>query len=146
MKKQAKSKLLNSLQSLGIVFVMLFALGFACGDGKENTGSTPQTSSVQSNISGTYWQLLSMTKKDVPVEDDANADVEFSKSGKWGIYRGGSAGQAGTYSVSGGNRLLMKYESGELYGSYTMTRKGDILELDDGEYLLRLRYSSAIDY
>jgi len=32
MKKQTKSNLLKSLQSLGIIFAIFFALAFACGD------------------------------------------------------------------------------------------------------------------
>lgn len=41
MKKQTKSNLLKSLQSLGIVFAMLFAMAFACG-GDENDSPEPQ--------------------------------------------------------------------------------------------------------
>lgn len=48
MKKQTKSNLLISLQTLGIVFVMFFAMAFACDDGSDPliNGKTPNNGGV----------------------------------------------------------------------------------------------------
>jgi biotin carboxyl carrier protein len=105
------------------------------------TTTTKTTGGITSNLAGTYWQLLSMTKKGETVTDnESNADVEFCTNGEWGILHYGGARDAGTYKQAGSG-LVMKYEDGELYGNYKITRKGDVLELNDGEYLLRLKYS-----
>ncbi len=109
------------------------------------TTTTKTTGGIVSKLAGTYWQLLSMTKKGEAVTDnDSNADVEFCTNGEWGILHYGGARDAGTYKQDGSG-LVMKYEDGELYGNSKMTRKGDILELNDGEYLLRLKYSGKAD-
>jgi hypothetical protein len=92
-------------------------------------------------LSGTYWQLLSLTGKGEKITDAKNpADVEFLKDGKWGILHYGGRREAGTYKVEG-KRLIMKSEDGELYQDATMTWRADsgILELQSREYLMRLR-------
>ena len=92
-------------------------------------------------ISGTNWQLLSLTSKGEKITDASNpADVEFLKDGKWGVLHYGGRREAGTYEVKG-DHLSMKTEDKELYMDGKMTWKADqqILELDDGTYLMRLR-------
>lgn len=92
-------------------------------------------------LPGTRWALLSLTGKKEKIVDAKNpADVEFLKNGKWGILHYGGRREAGTYSVKG-DRLVMKNESGELYQDAKMAWKPDskILELDSGDYLMRLK-------
>jgi hypothetical protein len=85
-----------------------------------------------------------MTKKgQTPKDSSAPPDVEFCKNGEWGIlHYGGRTREAGTYKLTGA-RLVMKDEDGALYGDYKITREGNLMILDDGEYVLRLRYVSA---
>lgn len=109
----------------------------AFNPGKPNN---TQTAAAPTSLPGTYWQLLSMTKKGQAVKElSARPDVEFCRSGEWGILHYGGRREAGSYKVTG-NRLVMRYEGGELYGNYRIARQGNIMELDDGEYVLRLRY------
>ena len=106
---------------------------------EEPAADSQETNLNSTEIPGSYWSLISMTKKGEAVKDGSNPpDVEFCKSGDWGILHYGGRREAGTYQVTG-NRLVMKYEDGSLYGDYTMTQNGNILTLDDGEYVLRLR-------
>ena len=108
-----------------------------------NVASVSLRTSAAESLAGTYWQLLSMTKKgDTPKESSAPPDVEFCKNGEWGILHYGGRREAGTYQMTG-NRVVMKYEDGELYGNYRMTRTGNTMVLDDGEYVLRLRFARS---
>ena len=66
-------------------------------------------------------------------------DVEFCRSGKWGMLHYGGAREAGSYQVRG-ERLVMKMEDGTLYGDFQIKRNGDEMLLDDGKYVLRLKY------
>lgn len=92
-------------------------------------------------LPGTNWHLLSLTTKKEKIVDAQNpADVEFLKSGEWGILHYGGRREAGKYTVKG-DRLVMKTEDGEVYQDAKMTWKSEsqILELDSGDYLMRLK-------
>lgn len=92
-------------------------------------------------LPGTYWGLLSLTSKGEKITDAQNpADVEFTKDSKWGILHYGGRREAGTYQVKG-DRLIMKTEDGEAYidAKMSWTPGRGILELDSGQYLMRLR-------
>lgn len=92
---------------------------------------------------GTYWQLLSMTKKgDTPKESSAPPDRSSCKNGEWASCTTAARARPGPSQMVG-NRVVMKYEDGELYGNYRITRTGSMMELDDGEYVLRLRYAKS---
>jgi hypothetical protein len=96
-------------------------------------------------LPGTHWELLSLTGKGEKITDAQNpADVEFLKDGKWGILHYGGRREAGTYLVKG-DRLVMKTDDGDIYADSKMTYKPEskILELDSGDYLMRLRYSKV---
>jgi hypothetical protein len=93
------------------------------------------------DLAGTYWQLLSLTAKGEKPTDASNpADVEFLKDGKWGVLHSGGRREAGTYKVKDG-RLVMTGEDKAPYFDAKMTWKPDtnMLELDDGKYLMRLK-------
>ena len=66
-------------------------------------------------------------------------DVEFCRDGKWGMLHYGGAREAGTYQVQG-DRLVMKMEDGSLFGDFQIKRNGNEMTLDDGKYVLRLKY------
>ncbi len=92
-------------------------------------------------LPGTNWQLLSLTSRGEPIKDAQNpADVEFLKSGEWGVLHYGGFRQAGKYSVNG-IELTMKTEDGDVYmqGKMNYQPADEVLEIDDGTYLMRLR-------
>ncbi len=71
MKKQTKSNLRISLQSLGIVILIFFAMAFACkddGGGGGETDTTPSTDKQQTNNNGgscsTKAEFLGIIKRD----------------------------------------------------------------------------------
>ena len=96
-------------------------------------------------LPGTYWQLLSLTKKGEKIKDAQNpADVEFLKGGKWGILHYGGRREAGSYVVKA-DRLTMKTEDGEVYMDAKMAwAEGKILQLESSDgYLMRLRLAKT---
>ncbi len=106
--------------------------------GDATSGSAPAT------LAGTYWNMTSMTTKG-ETEKKSGApgpDVEFCRDGKWGMLHYGGAREAGTYQQQGG-RLLMKMEDGSLFGNFQINRNGNEMTLDDGKYVLRLKYQHA---
>lgn len=50
MKNQTKSNLRNSLQSLGLIFLMLFGMAFACKDGEKTTTKGGRKCSTESEF------------------------------------------------------------------------------------------------
>jgi len=92
-------------------------------------------------LPGTDWQLLSLTSRGEPITDAMNpADVQFLKSGEWSILHYGGMLQGGKYNVAG-EKLTMKSEDGSVYmeGKMTYTATDQVLGIDDGTYLMRLR-------
>lgn len=105
-----------------------------------NSAARPTGGNAPADLPGTYWSLLSMTEKNEPIKDDnAPPDVELCKTGKWGMLHYGGAREAGTYRLAGG-RIVLKMEDGSAFGDFRVTRKGNMMEWDDGKYLLRLKY------
>ena len=124
--------MMNTLPRLATfwIVVALFSAATAC------SAETP-------SLPGTHWELLSLTSKTEKITGAQNpADVEFLKDGKWGILHYGGRREAGTYQVKDG-RLVMKTDDGAVYQDAKMTWKDAdrILELDSGDYLMRLRPS-----
>jgi hypothetical protein len=139
------------LINLGLVGLLWFCLAFSCSNEPTSHSTTDEpatttsrdtsteTSADAPEISGTYWSFISMTKRGEAVRETQNPpDFEFCKTGEWGLLHYGGAREAGSYQVRG-NRMVMKNEDGTLYGDYRMSQSGNILTLDDGEYVLRLR-------
>lgn len=137
---------------VGILALVLFSCsamlsGISCGQDKNtspkpraNDNTAPTSSSAPENLAGTYWSLMSMTTKgETEKESGSPPDVEFCRNGSWGMLHYGGAREAGTYQVQRG-RLIMKMEDGSLYGDFQIKRNGDEMILDDGKYVLRLKY------
>jgi hypothetical protein len=84
---------------------------------------------------------MSMTTKgETEKKNDApGPDVELCRDGKWGMLHYGGAREAGTYQMQGG-RLIMKMEDGSLFGDFQIKRNGNEMTLDDGKYVLRMKY------
>jgi hypothetical protein len=83
---------------------------------------------------------MSMTTKgETEKESGSPPDVEFCRNGNWGMLHYGGAREAGKYQVQG-SRLIMKMEDGSLYGNFQIKRNGNEMILDDGKYVLRLKY------
>jgi hypothetical protein len=80
-----------------------------------------------------------------PIRDAENpADVQFLKSGEWSVLHYGGFLQCGKYSVAG-DKLTMNSEDGSVYMDGKMNYKAaeQILEINDGTYLMRLRRMKA---
>ncbi len=93
-----------------------------------------------SDLAGTSWDLMSMTKKgETEHVNGTTPNVQFCRDGSWRIQHYGSAAQGGKYQMQGG-RLVMNYDDGSLYGDYQIQRNGDEMILDDGTWVLRLKY------
>ena len=96
-------------------------------------------------LPGTDWQLLSLTSGGEPIKDAENpADVQFLKSGEWSVLHYGGFLQGGKYSVAG-DKLTMNSEDGSVYMDGKMNYKAaeQVLEINDGTYLMRLRRQKA---
>jgi hypothetical protein len=105
------------------------------------SAALPKTTTAQANLVGTYWNVMSMTTKgETERKSDApGPDVEFCKNGKWGMLHYGGAREAGTYQIQG-DRVIMKMEDGSLFGNFQIKRNGNEMTLDDGKYVLRMKY------
>ena len=133
MKKQSKSNLITSLQSLSIVLVMFFAMAFACNKDENDSG---RTQSELPSLPGTAWKI------DFG-EGVTGTVFLFCKSGRWEIVPGriGSIGAVGkSYSVSGSTLTTVNADDGKVE-KYKMTWKDNVLELNDGKVTLRLHYN-----
>ena len=149
MKQQTKSNLRNSLQSLGLIFLIFFAMAFACKDdeggggretnqnGQINDNRTTTNGGVPRSLNGTAWKI------------DFGKGVTgtvflFCKGGKrWEIVpaRAGTIGAVGkSYSVSGNTLTTVNADDG-MVQNWKMTWEGDVLALNDGKVTLRLHYN-----
>lgn len=118
MKQQTKSNLLKSLQSLGIVFAIFFAMAFACGDDSETDteGNNPrQNKTTNQALPPGEYTFMSMTT----MRDDGSPNVTTNVTGalellddgtyEHNIWIGNSPGGCGpgTYSISGNKLRIM---------------------------------------
>jgi len=116
-----------------------------------NGGTKPQLNNGVPNIPGTGWDMMTIGKRgEAPsVAQSFAQSFSFSKDGRWSVTRYGlAAGQMGTYKVQG-NRLIMTNSlNGEIFGNYAMNWKAgeNIMELDDGKWVLRLKHVSDNAY
>ncbi len=135
MKKPTKSNLQTSLQSLGVIFAILFLMAFACDNNTQTDGET-QTGGNLPVIAGTAWKID--WKRSGPVQT-----YLFCKSGRWEVIssqflkyqdipgsEGGGTVFSGTYAVKG-DTLISKWEDGKT-DTYKMSWDGSRLKLDDG--------------
>lgn len=147
MKKEPKSNLLISMQSLAIVFVMFFAMAFACVDDKGEDQTTHGGGAP--NIQGTAWKMSSVHNKGYKPKEGGGrvvATLLFCKSGNWDMVRygltpgsPGAVGMRGTYTVSG-NSVTLKNDTDGLSETYKMTWKPNenTLELEGGKTIMVL--------
>lgn len=143
MKKQTKSQFSASLQSLGLVFLMLFAMAFSCDD-DTRTDSDSDGGNLPV-IVGTGWKI----DPKIP-----NANVQtylFCKSGRWevissrilghqdipGHRTGGGLVFGGTYVVKG-DTIISRGENEPRDDIYKMSWDGSRLKLDDGKGVVEL--------
>lgn len=114
-------------------------------------GMKPQLVNGAPIIPGTGWDMISIGKHgEAPsVAQSFAQSFSFSKDGRWSVARYNlAAGQMGTYKVQG-NRLIMTNSlNGEIFGNYVMSWKSaeNIMELDDGKWILRLKLVSTNAY
>lgn len=149
MKKQTKSNLRNSLHSLGLIFLIFFAMAFDCKDdeggsggretnqnGQINDNRTTTNGGVPRSLNGTAWKI------------DFGKGVTgtvflFCKGGKrWEIVpaRAGTIGAVGkSYSVSGSTLTTVNADDG-MVQKWKITWEGDVFVINDGKQTLRLHY------
>ena len=97
-----------------------------------------------SNLAGTSWDLLSMTQKGEKERiNQTTPNDQFCRDGSWAILHYGGNAEGGKYQIQG-NRVVMKTSDGELYGDYQIKRSGNELILDDGKWVLRLKYYGPV--
>ena len=98
----------------------------------------------ESNLAGTSWDLLSMTQKGEKERvNQTTPNVQFCRDGSWGILHYGGNAEGGKYQQQG-NRIVMKTSDGELYGDFQIKRNGNELILDDGKWVMRLKYYGPV--
>jgi hypothetical protein len=103
-----------------------------------------QVGSAPPDLAGTYWGLLSITAKgETEKQTGTPPDVQFCHDGSWAMLHNGGALQGGKYQVQGG-QLMMRYQNGTLFGDFKIQRNGNELKLDDGKYVLRLKYLGVV--
>ncbi len=106
------------------------------------TGAPPTAVPAPSNLAGTSWDLLSMTKKgEQEKQSGLTPNVQFCRDGTWAILHNGSS-EGGKYELQGAH-LVMHNGDRSLYGDYQISRNGNEMILDDGTWTLRLRYYDA---
>ena len=150
MKKQTKSNLHNSLQSLGLIFLIFFATAFACKDDKSGGGGreTNQNQQINDNRTTTYGSVprpLDGTAWKIDFGKGVTGTVFlFCKGGKrWEIVpaRAGTIGAIGkSYSVSGNTLTTVNADDG-MVQKWKMTWESDVLAINDGKTTLRLHYN-----
>ena len=126
---------------IGILLFGWFVGAERLGRADDKAADAGKSAEKMPELVGSHWQLLSLTGKGEKIEDAKNpADMEFTKGNKWGILHYGGRREAGTFEMKD-NHLIMKNESGEVYQDAKMTWKPEtkMLELFDGEYLMRLK-------
>jgi hypothetical protein len=143
---------------VGILTLVLFCCsamlsGISCGQsanggrGPSNTDAasggngSSQAGGNLADLPGTYWSLMSLTKKGEKEQLSQNPpDVQFCKDGTWSILHYGGRHEGGRYQVQG-SRLVMRTTDGALYGDFQLSsRTGQDMLLDSGNYVMRLRY------
>src|SRR5260370_20843595 len=109
-------------------------------DASPNDSAAPsRSSSAQSNLAGTSWSEMSITKKgETEKQSGTTPRFQFCRDRTWELYGYGGSAQGGTYQVQG-RHLVMKYGDGKLFGDFQVTRNGNDMLLDKGEYVFRLR-------
>jgi len=116
-----------------------------------DAGMTPQLNNGVPNIPGTGWDMMSIGKRgEAPsVAKSFAQSFSFSKDGRWSVARYGlAAGQMGTYKVQGNKLIMTNSLNGEIFGNYTMNWKPgeNMMELDDGKWILRMKHVSNNAY
>jgi len=124
-----------SLVNVSFLALLVVSWFIATDSARAQEGKAPA-------LPGTYWQLISLTKKGDAIKDAQNpADVEFLEDGNWGVLHYGGRREAGKYVVKG-DQLTMKFEEGEIYMEGTMVMAKDkVLEIRSSDgWLMRLRF------
>lgn len=96
------------------------------------------------SLANTAWGLTSMTAAgatEKPLETPS--DVRFCDDGGWVIHHADGTKQSGTYQLKS-DRLIMKTDDGSLFSDCKINQSGDEMTLDDGKYVLRLKYRGAV--
>ena len=108
--------------------------------------SEPDTSVALTtgSLANTAWYLTSMTAtgaSEKPLKTPS--DVRFCDDGGWVVHFADGTKESGTYKVEG-DRLIMKSDDGSLFSDCKIDQNGNDITLDDGKYLLRLKYRGAV--
>ena len=108
------------------------------------SAASPETTSAPGNLAGTRWALLSITTKgEAEKVSGSPPDMQFCNDGSWAQLHYGGSMQGGKYQMQGAG-LVMKTGDGKLFGDFKITRNGNEMTLDDGKYVLRLKYLGVV--
>ncbi len=108
------------------------------------SAASPETTSAPENLAGTRWALLSITGKgEVEKVSGSPPDMQFCNDGSWAMLHYGGSTQGGKYQMQGAG-LVLKTGDGKLFGDFKITRNGNEMTLDDGKYVLRLKYLGVV--
>lgn len=109
------------------------------------TSPASEYNSGASALPGTRWGLLSIKAKgETEKQSSTTPSVQFCRDGRWAMGHYGGALQGGKYQTQGG-RVRMTYEDGRLFGDFQIKRNGEEMLLDDGKYVLRMKYLGGVD-
>ena len=110
----------------------------------KTSGASPETTNAPENLAGTRWALLSITTKgEAEKQSGSPPDMQFCNDGSWAMLHYGGSTQGGKYQMQGAG-LVMKTGDGKLFGDFKITRNGNEMTLDDGKYVLRLKYLGVV--
>jgi DNA polymerase III gamma/tau subunit len=108
------------------------------------SAASPETTSAPENLAGTRWATLSITGKgEAEKVSGSPPDMQFCNDGSWAQLHYGGSMQGGKYQMQGAG-LVMKTGDGKLFGDFKITRNGNEMTLDDGKYVLRLKYLGVV--
>jgi hypothetical protein len=139
-KKSFFDKLNDALQAASAINAVVQSTRKTRGGLGEPDASVSLTAGV---IVNTAWSLLSMTASGATEKPIKNpSDVRFC-DGRWMIRHADGTRQSGTYQLEG-NRLIMKSADGSLFSDSEMKQDGNEMTLDDGKYVLRLKYRGGV--
>ena len=127
----------HSLAALAGAVLLVASSSVASAQGEPS--ATPPMAGALPALVGTAWTIETTGTGNV-------ATFLFCKNGTYEIISpellAGAVSLIGTYKVEGSSVSLKSLDDGKVE-SFKMTWKSDVLELQDGETILRLRYHTA---
>jgi hypothetical protein len=117
MKKQTKSNLRNSLQSLGVVLLVFFAMAFACNDGEVDSSDPRNSQQAIPPLEYSYVSAFTKRADGSMITGSASGSLLLLADGKYKHtrYIGSilNVWKPGTYSIAGDKLILTPDDKSE---------------------------------